>query len=108
MRGVVAPATATESQQRASMSVRRIRVERLDAATGVRRLIEREMRPVAGFGLVFSAPESVSLLHAGVAPRTHDPREAGWVSDGASRGTRHHADAPRGPRSADAPPHTRR
>jgi conjugative relaxase-like TrwC/TraI family protein len=49
---------------RPPVAVRTIRVERLDPATGERRLVERELRPVAGFDLVFSTPKSVSLLHA--------------------------------------------
>ena len=44
--------------------IKRVQVERLDAATGERRLVERELRPVAGFDLVFSVPKSVSLVHA--------------------------------------------
>src|SRR6266508_1832949 len=44
--------------------VRRIKVERLDPETGEWRLVEKELRPVAGFDLVFSVPKSVSLLHA--------------------------------------------
>ena len=49
---------------RPPVAVRPIHVERLDAATGERRRVERELRPVAGFDLVFSVPKSVSLLHA--------------------------------------------
>jgi conjugative relaxase-like TrwC/TraI family protein len=55
---------ASGRQLRRSVGVRRIQVEQLDATTGERRLVERELRPVAGFDLVFSAPKSVSLLHA--------------------------------------------
>jgi conjugative relaxase-like TrwC/TraI family protein len=55
---------ASGARLRPPVSVRTIRVERLDAATGERRLVERELRPVAGFDLVFSTPKSVSLLHA--------------------------------------------
>ena len=55
---------ASGARLRAAVAVRRIRVEQLDAATGERRPVERELRPVAGFDLVFGAPKSVSLLHA--------------------------------------------
>jgi len=55
---------ASGARLRRSVAVRRIQVEQLDATTGKRRLVERELRPVAGFDLVFSAPKSVSLLHA--------------------------------------------
>jgi conjugative relaxase-like TrwC/TraI family protein len=43
---------------------RSITVERIDPTTGERRFEQRELRPVAGFDLVFSVPKSVSLLHA--------------------------------------------
>ena len=43
---------------------RTITVERIDRETGERRTEQRELRPVAGFDLVFGAPKSVSLLHA--------------------------------------------
>ncbi len=49
---------------RPPVAVRTIYVERLDAATGERHRVARELRPVAGFDLVFSVPKSVSLLHA--------------------------------------------
>ena len=69
---------------RPSVRVRTIMVERLDPATGERRLVERELRPVAGFDLVFAVPKSVSVLHA-LGP--HDLRlaiaqahEASWQS----------------------------
>jgi conjugative relaxase-like TrwC/TraI family protein len=55
---------ASGGRLRPPVSVRTIRVERLDPATGERRLVEKELRPVAGFDLVFSTPKSVSLLHA--------------------------------------------
>src|SRR5438093_1537275 len=38
-----------------------IGIERIDAATGERRLERKTLAPVAGFDLVFSAPKSVSL-----------------------------------------------
>ena len=44
--------------------VRTITVERIDRQTGERRTEQRELRPLAGFDLVFGAPKSVSLLHA--------------------------------------------
>ncbi len=43
---------------------RTITVEQIDSETGDVRQVERELRPVAGFDLVFGAPKSVSLLHA--------------------------------------------
>ena len=43
---------------------KQITVERIDPATGERRLEERTLAPVAGYDLVFSPPKSVSLLHA--------------------------------------------
>jgi conjugative relaxase-like TrwC/TraI family protein len=43
---------------------RTITVEKIDPASGERRLDEKTLRPVAGFDLVFSPPKSVSLLHA--------------------------------------------
>jgi conjugative relaxase-like TrwC/TraI family protein len=79
MRGVD---PATQSQLRAVAAVRLVRVGQLDAATGERRLVERELRPVAGFDLVFSAPKSVSLLHAlgdeRVRFETSQAHQAAW------------------------------
>jgi conjugative relaxase-like TrwC/TraI family protein len=43
---------------------RRITIERIDPASGERRLEEKTLRPVAAFDLVFSVPKSISLLHA--------------------------------------------
>ncbi|MEJ7792413.1 MAG: MobF family relaxase [Gaiellaceae bacterium] len=43
---------------------RRITIERIDPASGERRLEQKTLRPVAAFDLVFSVPKSVSLLHA--------------------------------------------
>jgi conjugative relaxase-like TrwC/TraI family protein len=43
---------------------RRITIEKIDPASGERRLEEKTLRPVAGFDLVFSVPKSISLLHA--------------------------------------------
>lgn len=61
---------------------RTIRVEEVDAATGDVRAVERELRPVAGFDLVFGAPKSVSLLHALGDERTRlavvQGHEAAW------------------------------
>ena len=79
MRGVD---PASERSLRAPVAVRRIRVEQLDASTGERRRVERELRPVAGFDLVFSAPKSVSLLHAlgdeRVRFETSQAHQAAW------------------------------
>jgi conjugative relaxase-like TrwC/TraI family protein len=55
---------ASGARLRPLVQPRTVRVERLDAATRERRMVERELRPVAGFDLVFSTPKSVSLLHA--------------------------------------------
>jgi conjugative relaxase-like TrwC/TraI family protein len=43
---------------------RTITVERIDPDSGERRAVQKKLRPVAGFDLVFSVPKSVSLLHA--------------------------------------------
>jgi conjugative relaxase-like TrwC/TraI family protein len=43
---------------------KQITVERIDPATGERRLEQKTLSPVAGYDLVFSPPKSVSLLHA--------------------------------------------
>src|SRR5215208_3396707 len=43
---------------------RTITVERIDPYTGGSRLEKKRLAPVCGFDLVFSAPKSVSLLHA--------------------------------------------
>ena len=43
---------------------RKITIERIDPASGERRLEQKTLRPVAAFDLVFSVPKSVSLLHA--------------------------------------------
>lgn len=53
-----------EQLRRRHPKARTITVERIDPAGGTRRLEEKTLRPVAGFDLVFSAPKSVSLLHA--------------------------------------------
>src|SRR6266542_3216444 len=42
---------------------RTITVERIDPDSGERRTVQKKLRPVAGFDLVFSVPKSVSLLH---------------------------------------------
>ena len=57
------PATG-EQLRRRHPKARTITVERIDPASGTRRLEEKTLRPVAGFDLVFSVPKSVSLLHA--------------------------------------------
>jgi conjugative relaxase-like TrwC/TraI family protein len=43
---------------------RTITIERIDPETGERRTEQKQLNPVAGFDLVFSAPKSVSLLYA--------------------------------------------
>jgi conjugative relaxase-like TrwC/TraI family protein len=53
-----------ERLRRRHPKARTIMVERVDPASGTRRLEEKTLRPVAGFDLVFSVPKSVSLLHA--------------------------------------------
>ena len=53
-----------ERLRRRHPKTRTITVEKIDPATGERRLEEKTLRPVAGFDLVFSVPKSVSLLHA--------------------------------------------
>jgi conjugative relaxase-like TrwC/TraI family protein len=53
-----------ERLRRRHPKARTITVERIDRASGTRRLEEKTLRPVAGFDLVFSVPKSVSLLHA--------------------------------------------
>ena len=53
-----------EKLRRRHPRARTITVEKIDPASGERRLEEKTLRPVAGFDLVFSVPKSVSLLHA--------------------------------------------
>jgi len=53
-----------EKLRRRHPKARTITVEKIDPASGDRRLEEKTLRPVAGFDLVFSVPKSVSLLHA--------------------------------------------
>ena len=55
---------ASGERLRNHAKARTITVERIDRETGERRTEQRELRPVAGFDLVFGAPKSVSLLHA--------------------------------------------
>lgn len=55
---------ATGERLREHAKARTITVERIDLQTGERQTEQRELRPVAGFDLVFGAPKSVSLLHA--------------------------------------------
>ena len=55
---------ATGKRLREHARARTITVERIDRQTGERRTEQRELRPVAGFDLVFGAPKSVSVLHA--------------------------------------------
>jgi conjugative relaxase-like TrwC/TraI family protein len=53
-----------EKLRRRHPRARTITVEKIDPASGERRLEEKTLRPVAGFDCVFSVPKSVSLLHA--------------------------------------------
>ena len=55
---------ATGQRLRSHARPRMITIERIDPTTGERSFEPRELRPVAGFDLVFSVPKSVSLLHA--------------------------------------------
>ncbi len=57
------PATG-ERLRRRHPKARTITIEKIDPATGTRRLEQKTLRPVAGYDLVFSVPKSVSLLHA--------------------------------------------
>ena len=54
----------TSAELRRHPPKRVIKVERIDPATGERRLEQKTLSPVAGYDLVFSPPKSVSLLHA--------------------------------------------
>ncbi len=56
------PRTAAELRRHAPKRV--ISGERIDPATGERRLERKTLAPVAGYDFVFSPPKSVSLLHA--------------------------------------------
>lgn len=56
------PADGTRLREHARP--RTIRVDEVDPESGEVGPVERELRPVAGFDLVFGAPKSVSLLHA--------------------------------------------
>jgi conjugative relaxase-like TrwC/TraI family protein len=58
------PQTRKQLRTKRSPGRRRITIERIDPATGERRLEEKTLRAVAGYDLVFSVPKSVSLLHA--------------------------------------------
>ncbi len=55
---------ATDEVLRRVVAQRVIRTERLDPASGERRMVDVVHRPVVGFDLTFEAPKSVSLLHA--------------------------------------------
>lgn len=59
-------------QLRPIAKARTTRVERVDPVTGERYIVARELRPVAGFDLVFAAPKSVSLVHALGSPAQRD------------------------------------
>src|SRR6266498_4648870 len=54
----------TSAELRSHPPKKQIMVERIDPATGERRLEQKTLAPVAGYDLVFSPPKSVSLLHA--------------------------------------------
>ena len=54
----------TSAELRSHPPKKQITVERIDPATGERRLEQKTLSPVAGYDLVFSPPKSVSLLHA--------------------------------------------
>jgi conjugative relaxase-like TrwC/TraI family protein len=54
----------TSAELRRHPPKKQITVERIDPATGERRLEQKSLLPVAGSDLVFSPPKSVSLLHA--------------------------------------------
>jgi conjugative relaxase-like TrwC/TraI family protein len=54
----------TSAELRRHPPKKQITVERIDTATGERRLEQKTLSPVAGYDLVFSPPKSVSLLHA--------------------------------------------
>src|SRR5215210_6523297 len=54
----------TSAELRRHPPKKQITVERIDPATGERRLEQKSLSPVAGYDLVFSPPKSVSLLHA--------------------------------------------
>jgi conjugative relaxase-like TrwC/TraI family protein len=54
----------TSAELRSHPPKKLITVERIDPATGERRLEQKTLSPVAGYDLVFSPPKSVSLLHA--------------------------------------------
>src|SRR5919109_5274258 len=71
-----------EKLRRRHPKARTITVEKIDPASGERRLEEKTLRPVAGFDLVFSVPKSVSLLHALGDPETrravNEAHTAAW------------------------------
>ncbi|MGI8478493.1 MAG: MobF family relaxase, partial [Gaiellaceae bacterium] len=54
----------TSAELRRHPPKKQITVERIDPATGERRIEQKTLSPVAGYDLVFSPPKSVSLLHA--------------------------------------------
>src|ERR687887_929417 len=58
------PPDTGKKLRRRHPKARTITVEKIDTASGERRLEEKRLRPVAGFDLVFSVPKSVSLMHA--------------------------------------------
>src|SRR5919109_2047029 len=54
----------TEERLRRHPKQRTITIERIDPHTDERRIEHKKLSPVAGYDLTFSAPKSVSLLHA--------------------------------------------
>src|SRR5215210_2833071 len=54
----------TSAELRRHPPKKQITVERIDPATGERRLEQKSLSPVAGYDLVFSPPKCVSLLYA--------------------------------------------
>ena len=71
-----------DARLRTHPAARTITVAGVDPETGEVRRFERELRPVAGFDLVFGAPKSVSLLHAlggdGVRRAVGQAHESAW------------------------------
>ena len=55
---------STHERLRRHPKARVVMVERTNRESGQRRAVQRRLAAVAGFDLVFSAPKSVSLLHA--------------------------------------------
>ncbi len=72
----------TRERLRQLAKARTITVERFNLETGTTGLAPQELKPVAGFDLVFSAPKSVSLIHAlgdeEARKAVADAHEAAW------------------------------